>query len=144
MVLLFVIEDDMIDFLINVFFFEGYLVYGYIYELKFKFVDFKFEEVIGDEFILLLCYIVKYNLSKVKMYFLLRCVDMKGVEKKKKVYYVSDDDNDEVVLFIFVFESKQNISIFLILLIGLLGLFEERVVLKDSQLMEYFDFLEKD
>ena len=137
-------EDDMIDLLTNVFFPEGYSVHGYTHELKFKLADFKFEEVIGDEFTSLSCYIAKYNLSKVKMYLLSRCVDMKGVEKKKKVHYVSDDDNDEAVLLTPAFESKQNTSTSSTPSTGLLGSSEERAALKDSQLMEYLDSLEKD
>ena len=138
-------EDDMIDLLTNVFFPEGYSVHGYTHhELKFKLADFKFEEVIGDEFTSLSCYIAKYNLSKVKMYLLSRCVDMKGIEKKKKVQYVSDDDDDEAALLTPAFESKQNTSTSSTPSTGLLGSSEERAALKDSQLMEYLDSLEKD
>ncbi|XP_068677159.1 uncharacterized protein [Montipora foliosa] len=120
-------EDDMIDLLTNVSFPEGYSVHGYTHELKLKLADFKFAEVIGDEFTSLSCYIAKYNLSKVKMYLLSRCVD-----------------DDEAVLLTPAFESKQNTSTSSTPSTGLLGSSEERAALKDIQLIEYLDSLEKD
>lgn len=136
-------EEDMIDLLTNVFFPEGFSVHGCIDELQFKLANFKCQEVTGDEFTSLSSYIAKHNLSKVKIYLLSRCADKRSVEKTEKVHYVSDGD-DEADLLTPAFESKQSTSTSSTPSGGLLGSSEERAALKDSQLMEYLDSLEKD